>query len=97
MKIILNFFTGEPKFPLIPKVGPKPKIKKLFLGLSTCDDKLLSTPKIITFLVVPLPKLHQSVLLNVTPYPLYTYFSLSLFFTELVAPNKQFLNSKSLE
>ena len=34
VKLILNFFSGEPKFPLIPKVGPSPNVKKLFLQLS---------------------------------------------------------------
>ena len=54
VKLILISFSGELKLPLIPKVGPKPNVKKLFLRLSTCDDELLSTPKIITFLAVPL-------------------------------------------
>ena len=66
------------------------------MQLSTCDDELLSTPKIITFLAVSLPELHETVLLNVIPYPLYTYFFLSLFLAILVAPNKQFLNLKLL-
>ena len=52
----------------------------------------LSTPKITTFLVKSLLNLHESALSNGIPYPLYTRFSLSLFFTTLVAPNKQFLN-----
>ena len=30
-KINLNIFSGEPKFPLIPKVGPSPRTEKLFL------------------------------------------------------------------
>ena len=34
LKLILNGFSGEPKLPLIPKVGPSPNIKKLFLRLS---------------------------------------------------------------
>ena len=33
---------------------------------------------------------------NAIPYPLYTYLLLSLFFTILVAPNKQSLNIKFL-
>ena len=66
------------------------------MPLSTWDGELLSAPKIITFLAVSLPKLHQSVLLNVIPYSLYKYFYLSLFFDILVAPNKQFLNFKLL-
>ena len=31
VKLILNFFSGDPRLPLIPKVGPSPNIKKLFL------------------------------------------------------------------
>ena len=50
----------------------------------------------ITFLAKSLSKLHEAALLNVTMYPLYIYFSLSLFFTTLVDPNKQFLNLKLL-
>ena len=96
VKWILNSFSGQPKLPLIPKVGPSPNIKKLFLRLSEWDNELLSTPKIITFLAVSLLKLYQPVLSNVIPYPLYTNFSLSIFFTILVAPNKQFLNLKLL-
>ena len=47
-------------YPLIPKVGPKPDIKKLFLRLLICDDEQLLTSKIIKFLAVLLPKLYQS-------------------------------------
>ena len=66
------------------------------MRLPTCYDELLSTPKIITFVAVPLMKLHEPALSNFIPYPLYTYFSLSLFFIILAAPNKQFLNLKLL-
>ena len=109
-KINAIFFSGEPKFPLTSKVGPKPKIKKLIFWLSTSNDELLSTPKIITFLAVSLPKIHQSPLSNAIWYMLYamlyaicymlyainTYLSLSLFFTILVSPNRQFFNVKFL-
>ena len=40
VKLILNFFSGAPKLPLIPKVRPSPNIKKLSLRLSECDDEL---------------------------------------------------------
>ena len=96
LKLISNLFSGDPKFQLIPKVGPSPDIKKLLLRLSELNDELLSTPKIITFLAVSLSKLQKPPLSNVIPYPLYTYFSLSLFFTILIAPNKPFLNLKLL-
>ena len=43
-----------------------------------------------------LSKLHEPAISNDIPYPFYTYFSLSQFFTILVAPNKQFVNLKSL-
>ena len=41
-------------------------------------------------------KLHELALSDVIPYPLYTYFSLSLFFTILVGPNMELLNLKLL-
>ena len=75
-------------FPLISKVEPSTNIKKLFLRLSEWDDE--STPKIITFLVVSISKLQIPTLSNVIPYPLYTFFSLSLFFIIFVNPNKLF-------
>ena len=68
----------------------------MFLRLSEWDDELLSKPKIITFLAASISKLQKLPLSNVIPYPLYRYFSLSLFFSILVAPNKQFLNLKLL-
>ena len=68
----------------------------LFFRLSGWNYELLSTPKIITFLVRLLSKFHEPALSNVIPYPLYIYFSLSLFSTILVAPNKPFLSLKLL-
>ena len=55
----------------------------------------LSTPRIITFLAVSLSKLHKPALSNLIPCH-YKHTFLSLFFTILVAPNKQFLNLKVL-
>ena len=40
---------------LMPSVGTSPINKKLFLWLSVWDDKVLSTPKIATFLAKSLP------------------------------------------
>ena len=79
LKLILNFFSGEAKLPLIPKVAPLPSTKKLFLQFSAWHDAQLSAPKIITLLAESLSELHEPALLNVIPYPLYAYFSLSLF------------------
>ena len=88
------FFSGDSKLRLIPQVGTSANIKKLFLKLSEGDVELLSAPKIITSQARSLSKLHDPALSNVILYPLYTYFSLSLFFTILHAPIKQFLNLK---
>ena len=71
LKLISNFFSGAPKLPLIPKVGPLPNIKKLFLRLSEWDGEILSTSKIITVLAVSLSKLQKTALSNVILYPLY--------------------------
>ena len=46
VKLILNFFSGDPKLPLIPQVRPSPNTKKLFLWLSEWDDELLSHQKL---------------------------------------------------
>ena len=59
VKLILNFFSGAPKFTLRSKVSPSPNTKKSFLRLSAWDDELLWTPKIIKFLAYSLPKLHS--------------------------------------
>ena len=32
-EININLFSGAPKLPLIPKAGPSPNTKKLFLRL----------------------------------------------------------------
>ena len=91
-----NFFSDDAKLPLISKFEPLPNIKTLFWWLSEWDDELLSAPNIITFLAVSLSKLPEPALSNAIPYPLYTYYSLSLIFTILVAPNKQFINLRLL-
>ena len=72
VKLILSFFSCEPKLPLIPKLNLHLILKKLFFRLSLWDDELLSTPKIITFLLIALSKLHEPALLNAIPYPIYT-------------------------
>ena len=92
LTLILNSFSCEPNVPIIPKVGPLPNYKKL----SEWDDALLSTPKLITFLAKSLWKHNELTLSNVISYPLSKYFSLSIFFTILVTPNKQFVNLKLL-
>ena len=58
-------FSGEQKLPLISKVGHSHSTKKLFLWLSAWDNELLSTPKTIAFMAVPLSKLHEPALSNV--------------------------------
>ena len=54
-------------------------------------DELISTPKIITFLPVPLLGCQKNrCLSNPIPYPEYVYLSISAFLVKLTAPNKQF-------
>ena len=77
LKLILNFFCGEPKLPLNRKVGPSTRTIKLFLGFSAWDDELLSTPKVVTFLKVSLLKLYESALSISAISFLYPYFLLS--------------------
>ena len=47
-------------------------------------------------LAISLSNFHEPALSNVVSELLYTYFFLSLSFTMLVAPNKQFLNLRLL-
>ena len=71
LKLILNIFSAVPTLSLTLSVGPLPNTKKLFFGLSILwGDELLSTPKIITFLALPLSKFQKSFPSNVIPGPL---------------------------
>ena len=52
---------------------------------------MISTPKINTFWPNPLPgKEKLDLLSNLIPLPEYPYFSISVFFIQVTAPNKQF-------
>ena len=53
LKLILSFLSGKPNLPLILNVVTSSNPKEL-------DEKLLSTPKVITFLAVPLLKLREA-------------------------------------
>ena len=64
IEIILNIPSSKPKLPLISKVESSPRTRKILLWLSAWDGKLLSTPKTIIFIAVPLLKLHKSALSN---------------------------------
>ena len=70
VKLILNFFSGDPKLLLTSHVGPSPNIKKLFLQLPERDDELLWVSKFMKFLAKSLPKLHEPALSNVILYSL---------------------------
>ena len=72
----INFFSGAPKLPLIPKVSVLPKIKKSFLRLPVRNDKLLSTSKARKFQAKSSLRLQEPFPSNAVPYPLCTYFSL---------------------
>ena len=60
--------------------------------MSFFDDELISTPKIITFLLVSLPIEKDVSLSNPMSYPEYPYLSISAFLVNLTDPNKQFSN-----
>ena len=95
VELILNgeYFSGEPKLSLIPKVEPLTGIKKLFLRLSTYDDELLSTLKISSSAITKTPPISS---IKSSFKATIRQLSLSLFFTIVVAPNKQFSNVKFL-
>ena len=60
LKLVLNFFSGEPKLPYISRVGSSPINKMLFFRLTEWDDELLWTPKIPTSQAKPQPKFYES-------------------------------------
>ena len=65
--------------------------------LSTCTEELISTPKIITILPNPLVGNEKVPFVsNPIPYPDYLYLSISTFFTNLTAPNREFPSIESL-
>ena len=68
-----------------------PRTKMIFVLLLECVDLLKSAAKIITLLSYP-PLGCEKVPLesNPIPYPEYLYLSISAFFVNLTAPNRQF-------
>ena len=71
--------------------GPSSRIKMSYLLLSTCTEELISTPKIITFLPnQPVGNEKNPVISNPISYLEYLYWSTSVFFTNLTAPDNEF-------
>ena len=59
--------------------------------LLACAELLISAPKIITFLPYPPRGCEKDPFeSNPIPYPEYLYLSMSAFFVNLTAPNRQF-------
>ena len=73
-----------------PCVGPFPRIKISFFLLSIFADEFISTPKIIRFLLTPLPNEKRPCLSNPNKQPEYPYLSISAFLVNLTAPNEQY-------
>ena len=71
LKLILNIFSVSLVLSLMPWVWPSLNTKKLFFRLSVWDDKLLSTPKITTFLAKSLPNLHEPCSINIIKFTFY--------------------------
>ena len=64
--------------------------------MEVCDDELLSTPKITTFLANSIPKLHEPSASNAISQPLSINLLLIGFLSNLNVPNKQFFSGKLL-
>ena len=58
--------------------------------ISICGDELRATPKIITFLSIPLSPTEKNPLSNSIPYTEYLYVLMSEFLVNVTASNKQF-------
>ena len=80
-----------------PCVNPSPRTRILLLLLLACTELLMSAPKITTFLPnSPLGCEKVPLELNPIPYLEYLYLSISSFFVNLTAPNKEFSKEKPL-
>ena len=68
-----------------------PRTEKLSVLLLKCGELLKAAPKIMTFLIYP-PLGSEKLPLesNPIPYPECLYLSISIFFVNLTAPNRQF-------
>ena len=74
----------------IPCIKSLPRTR-MFLLLLACTELLISAPEIITFLPNPPLGCEKVPLeLNPVPYTEYLYLSMSVFFANLTAPNRQF-------
>ena len=76
--------------PSNPCSGPSPRTQISYFLLSTCTEELISTTKIIKFLLNSLLTEKVSFLSNPIPYTDYLYSSISTLFDKLTAPNKYF-------
>ena len=77
--------------PFIPCAKALPNTYTLCTLLLACTELLKSAPKIITFVLFPplgCEKLPPES--NPIPYPKYLHLSMSEFFVNLIAPNRQF-------
>ena len=75
----------------IPCMKSLPNTKILFTLLLACTELLESAPKIMTFLPFsPLGCEKLPLESNLIPYSEYLYLSMSEFFVNLIAPNRQF-------
>ena len=90
LRLILNFFSSLPKFPLIPKVSPSPKIKKIIFAIVSMRWRTIintNNYNIPSKTITNIPFTSSIKCYSITTMNI----SLSLFFTILVAPNKQSL------
>ena len=68
-----------------------PRTKMLLVLLLACVELPKSAPKIIAFLPhPPLGRVKLPLESNPIPYPEYLYLSISTYFVNLTAPNRQF-------
>ena len=77
-------------YPSIPCIKPLLRTKMFLVLLFACLELVKSAPKIITFLPYPpLGCVKLPLESDPIPYPEYLYLSISTFFVNLTAPNRQ--------
>ena len=81
----------------LPSTGSKSiRVGLIVHGSSFNETDLVANDSLKLNIAISTLLIMLNTILYYFPHPLYAYFSLSLFFITLVAPNKEFLNLKLL-
>ena len=87
----MNIFSAVNVLSSYPCVGAAPRNEISFFLVINCAEELISTPKVIIFWAnLPLRNKKVPRESDLILHPEYLFLSISVFFVNLTAPNKQF-------